>query len=685
MKKAIFKILVSFVAGLLVHVASAALIVTPGDESVTVAVTGLADGSFCSVELAWGAEAGGSDPASWAHRKILAILSAARPSVTVAWPVGWGTDFLHAGVFRYDGVVPDISTYITNNLVAQWDTSEGATAAAWTDRVGGKTFSLVNATLADGIYTFADSSAYGSLDAESSSALVDSGTNTLEAVFNIGGNGYAFAGTQKSKIILARWNSQMILSGSGSSTCLKCGTGYNTYSVVYDEVKSAYPPHIARYVDGKVSESGSTYWSIGGTQLWLARSAGGGDSGATVKYCALRIYDRQLTAAEVGVNAALDGARFRNSGVATRVTDWLEIDHGLGVVAAVMLSVLNGTVEGAGRYGIGQTVTVRAIPDARTEFLRWEGEMPAGCSPTDRELAFVLTGPVSLRAVCGRSVVIDAINREEGVPVSAVLSFGSDTGDIGTLYCAYGATDGGDALAAWDHVQVVRAIRTAEESLAVPFPAGWGTDPAMRYLRYFLRLGVSSESVIQDGLIAYWDAIDNVGRGVHAADTNAWIDLLAGRAFALTNATISANAISFTKATDSYGKLGAEDTLATFGRAGSRTLEGRLTTSDTGLAICGPTSSGVMIAPWGGTSYTSHGGPRLQFSYSGLFSSAHNLAFHYTGSRNDGVQVDGVTPTTSKTDMGWARRTTRTRCWRRAAPPTRSRAASRRSASTTAR
>ena len=344
----------------------------------------------------------GARKTAWANRKVLAVLSAARPSVTVPWPEGWGADSKCAAVFSYNGVVDDVDTYIQDHLVAQWDTSFGATETEWTDRIGGKKFALVNATLADGRYTFAGSTAYGSLDAESSSALLDNGTNTLEAVFSINGNTYALAGTQKSKIILANWQGQMILSGPNHSTCLPVGAGYSTYSVVYDEVKGDYPPHIARYLNGAANSNGTSYWSIGGTQLWLARSSGNTDSGGTVVFCALRIYDRQLTADEVAINAAIDKARFRGIGAATQVTDNLPIEYGLGVTAAVELSGVNCTVEGAGKYSVGQTVTVRAVPDERTKFIRWDGELPAGCSATASELQFVLTGPVTLRAVCGR-------------------------------------------------------------------------------------------------------------------------------------------------------------------------------------------------------------------------------------------------------------------------------------------
>ena len=628
------------------------LVVTTGDESLTIGVDGLSANAFVSVELCWGAEDGRDDPGAWANRKVLAVLSAARPSVTVPWPEGWGADSKCAAVFSYNGVVDDVDTYIQDHLVAQWDTSFGATETEWTDRIGGKKFALVNATLADGRYTFAGSTAYGSLDAESSSALLDNGTNTLEAVFSISGNTYALAGTEKSKIILANWQGQMILSGTGKSTCLPVGSGYSTYSVVYDEVKGDYPPHIARYLNGVATSNGTTYWSIGGTQLWLASSFNNNDSGGTVVFCALRIYDRQLTADEVAINAAIDGARFRGVGAATKVADSLLIEYGMGVTAEVTLSGVNCTVEGAGKYSVGELVTVRALPVERTKFVRWDGELPAGCSATTNELQFVLTGPVTLRAVCGRATSVDAINKGgDGKPISAVLSF-STSDMLDTLFCAYGETDGGEDFAAWDHKENVRALLPTETTIVVPFPSGWGEADGPKYLRYFMRQGVEARSVVKDGLIAYWDGIDNIATGVHANETNQWIDLVEKRPIDLFDATINETSVGFAKDKTAYGTLSEDDAAATFNAPGSVTWECR-SVSTTGLEIYG--KSGRMCSPWGQVIYTSQNEtPSKTFETGSTFSSYHTVALCYTGGRANNILIDGAVPSSIRDNaMGW--------------------------------
>lgn len=627
------------------------LVVTTGDESLTIGVEGLSANAFVSVELCWGAEDGKGDPDAWANRKVLAVLSAARSSVTVPWPEGWGMDSKYAAVFSYDGVVDDVDTYIQDHLVSQWDTSVGATETKWTDRIGGKTFALVDATLANGRYTFAGSTAYGSLDAESSSALLDNGTNTLEAVFSISGDTYALAGTEKSKIILANWQGQMILSGTGKSTCLPVGSGYSTYSVVYDEVKGDYPPHIARYLNGVATSNGTTYWSIGGTQLWLARSFNNNDSGGTVVFCALRIYDRQLTADEVAINAAIDGARFRGVGAATKVADSLLIEYGMGVTAEVTLSGVNCTVEGAGKYSVGELVTVRAVPVERTKFVRWDGELPAGCSATANELQFVLTGPVTLRAVCGRATSVDAINKDgDGNPISAVLSF-SASDMLDTLFCAYGETDGGDDLNAWNHVENVRAILPSETSIVVPFPSGWGEASGPKFLRYFFRAGAEARSVAKNGLAAIWDGIDNVATGAHADETSQWIDLVAGRPIDLVGATIGEKTVGFAGKKEFYGALTKDDAASTFNAPGSVTWECR-SVSTTGLEIYG--TSGRMFSPWGAAIYTSQSAGSQTFDAGSTFRSYHTVALCYTGSLANNILIDGVVPSSMRTSsQGW--------------------------------
>ena len=54
----------------------------------------------------------------------------------------------------------------------------------------------------------------------------------------------------------------------------------------------------------------------------------------------------------------------------------------------------------------------------------------------------------------------------------------------------------------------------------------------------------SAKDYVQDGLVAMWDGIENVGWGIHDANTTTWIDLVGGRTFLLTHGVVTPNAVS---------------------------------------------------------------------------------------------------------------------------------------------
>ena len=82
-------------------------------------------------------------------------------------------------------------------------------------------------------------------------------------------------------------------------------------------------------------------------------------------------------------------------------------------------------------------------------------------------------------------------------------------------------------------------------------------------------IAANSTSYVQNGLIAQWDGIDNAGRGRHDDNVTAWIDLVSGRAFALTGVTVGDDRLTFAGTSTSYGQLPGADTAATFDVAGA--------------------------------------------------------------------------------------------------------------------
>ncbi len=74
----------------------------------------------------------------------------------------------------------------------------------------------------------------------------------------------------------------------------------------------------------------------------------------------------------------------------------------------------------------------------------------------------------------------------------------------------------------------------------------------------------SSASYVQDGLLAHWDGIENVAPFTHADATASWVDLVGGRAFALTAATVGDKGLTFAGNVSSFGYLSPADTAAVF-------------------------------------------------------------------------------------------------------------------------
>ena len=86
-------------------------------------------------------------------------------------------------------------------------------------------------------------------------------------------------------------------------------------------------------------------------------------------------------------------------------------------------------------------------------------------------------------------------------------------------------------------------------------------------------LAFSTSSYVQDGLVACWDGIENAGAGVHLSDTTVWKDIVGGREFVLTNATVGDDRITFEGNANSFGVLSAEDTVSTFVATKNGTME----------------------------------------------------------------------------------------------------------------
>lgn len=567
-----------------------------GDNGFSVYVNGIQNNTYRIVYVAVGNRDYGENIADWPFCSS-GVLATAGGTVTVPYPKEWGEENAFARAFEYDRVtVADPAAtgdYLTDGLVAHWDAVGATSTSEWVSLVGGYTFALNNATVGNKVYAFANGAgSYGELDEESSTALLGdtSSSVTIEGVFANNGNAhcYVFTGTGASRAFICYYNKSLILSGPGSNSTIAH--------------KGA---ELATYSIAYNTDTTSNY----------------------------RHRDR------AAVNGTVMGA----------------IDSTYWTCGGTKIQI-GGKSPGVGADG---ACSIGAIRIYNRSLKEWEMKYNADVDKV-RFYGAANPEPIHCSIHCwehgygihGRLVSVDAINKDaEGKQVSAVLSF-SPTDMHDTLFCAYGETDGGADLTAWDHVKNVRVILASETLLVVPFPSGWGEAGGPKHLRYFMRQGVEARSVVKDGLIAYWDGIDNIATGVHADETSEWIDLVAGRPIDLFGATINETSIGFVADKTAYGALSEDDAASTFNAPGSVTWECR-SVSKTGLEIYG--RSGRMLSPWGTGIYTSQNAANSQtFDIGSTFNSYHTVALCYTGSLANNIMIDGAVPSSMRAHyMGW--------------------------------
>ena len=642
--------------------------VSTGEGGIVVQAVDLPSGEVFGVVLAYGDKNYGENLTDWPSYEVIGAVEAG-DTLTIPYPEGWGASVGELAVFiirSEDAVFNSPDAYIRRGLAAQWDALDGVVLdeesgkpVEWVDRINGYAFPLNGCTInADGTIDLASVQELAGDDAaEVSSALLDTGINTLEWTLTWKGGSYLFTGTAASQIIFAFYNNNFILSNNRDLDrgLLKSSVPLSTYAVTYDHSGTTRETFITdRYCNGNVASGTSSYWDAGGSKMRLGNKTEGG----TANYGSLRIYNRRLTPAEVNFNSRVDAARYRG-GAATanalaRSVCVAKVSPVDGISYRVAVEPVCCSITGAGWYRDGEQVTVTAIPFERCNFVRWDMGVPAGCSATEATLGFELHGGFDFRAWSGHPIAIDAINRDaEEKPVSAVLSFDT-TGATNTLFMAYGKTDEGTALASWDHVDPVGVVAPEIASRVVPFPDGWGDAEGPKFVRFFLRTGVGTESVIRKNLLAHWDAIDNQATGVHdATATGTWVDLVNQRAFALTGATVDEDAINLT-ADGSYGFLGGADTSATIAYSTARTIEMRVAAPSNGKFVIleAPAASGVAINQYDPQYYyTAYKTGKVAASMRTKWRSMENaLTFGYSGESCTALYINGIEPLDIRSD-----------------------------------
>ena len=219
----------------------------------------------------------------------------------------------------------DFSNYVQTGLIACWDGIANAeagahadNAAVWKDIVGGYEFALTNVTVEENGMTFVgDATSYGTLSAAGTAATFDAAKNgTMEIVFasrslnaqvllqTPADNGMTFGYSQ---------SAASIVPFSGSETkplfpvTLRQGEVYS-FAVRYS---SGAPVSALANGENLNSQDGG-YWSPGeGDETFVGNRASKAHGFPGTIYC-IRLYSRQLTAAEIVANHAVDALRFAN-------------------------------------------------------------------------------------------------------------------------------------------------------------------------------------------------------------------------------------------------------------------------------------------------------------------------------------------------------------------------------------
>ena len=159
----------------------------------------------------------------------------------------------------------------------------------------------------------------------------------------------------------------------------------------------------------------------------------------------------------------------------------------------------------------------------------------------------------------------------------------------------------------------------------------------------FSASAVSTASYVQDGLIAHWDGIDNAATGEHDATAKGWVDLVAGRTFALTGVTINDDRLTFAGTASSYGQLSEADTKETFDIAGAGgTVEIVLKSDSTANAIAfqSPTT---ILARYNGHSIVrcdTPSAPEVDWCWDDV--ATNTVALHYVNAVAQDAAVNGV-------------------------------------------
>ena len=237
-------------------------------------------------------------------------------------------------------------------------------------------------------------------------------------------------------------------------------------------------------------------WGIDShTSAWPDRYAFFGNLRTDVRICAIRLYNRRLTAEEIAANAALDGLRFHGRPLPAAVQlsidnipeqSWNGLDDACPKVTVIDRCRKNRLLAQAVDYAVGYERN--AGPGKGKVIVRGLGEY-AGLE---------VTKEFSIRNAI--EVTVPGDGRKAKVTFPAV--------DVArNLYVATATNDCGREKAAWPSVSLAATVPAGATEAKVAVPEGAGTT--WTALRFFLSTPATSASYVTEGLVLQYDGTDN--------------------------------------------------------------------------------------------------------------------------------------------------------------------------------
>ena len=442
-------------------------------RAATVSFSGLDAATTNSLVFAWGgADAAGETPEAWPNTFFGGLVRPGDATRTVTLPETMTGKLL---AFLVSGVWNVPSDYVQNGLVNQWD---------GIDNAGTGTHDPAAATWKDKA---------GTLDL----LLMKDGA------WNAAGNGLTINGI--------------------AATGTVATVAYKTIEILVRRGSSAQGNVIFSSGYGKTGTSGSRYLINMGSTLQFASH----EHAPVVPLIPGQIVSGAATYADNDVEMVFqEGARPRH--VAEYSETW-------GIQTNAVVIGARSTIENDSyRWKDGELFTIRLydriLTDAelsanfRLDAVRYLG-VPAGST--------VLAASAARTCAKGVSVVATGTDLA-GKPTTVTLAFEGVTAPC-DLVMAWGSANAGENPASWANRRDLGVVEPDDELRVFDLPSGWGGASAA-HARFFLKAGVDAPAdYVGNGLINWWDGIDNAGTGTHDPAATTWKDKVGNLDFTLTN------------------------------------------------------------------------------------------------------------------------------------------------------